>query len=68
MPGGWKAFSGIGLFSEDRRFAMTETMRAMRDVDLRKVDKAALHDRSTVRIDPEALTEERINSLYLAGA
>ena len=82
---------------------MTETMRAMKDVDLRKVDKTALRDRSTVRIDPEAPTEElirawieqlgnpyvsldggvvvklsfadrgesieeRINSLYLAGA
>lgn len=44
---------------------MTE---AMKDIDLRKVDKAALRDRSTVHIDPEAPTEERINSLYLAGA
>ena len=41
---------------------MTETMRAMKDVDLRKVDKTALRDRSTVRIDPEAPTEERIRA------
>ena len=41
---------------------MTETMRAMKDVDLRKVDKAALRDRSTVRIDPEAPIEERIRA------
>ena len=33
---------------------MTE---AMKDIDLRKVDKAALRDRSTVHIDPEAPTE-----------
>ena len=38
---------------------MTE---AMKDIDLRKVDKAALRDRSTVHIDPEAPTEERIRA------
>ena len=38
---------------------MTE---AMKDIDLRKVDKAALRDRSTVHIDPEASTEERIRA------
>ena len=41
---------------------MTETLRAMKDIDLRKVDRAALRDRSTVRIDPEAPTEERIRA------
>lgn len=30
---------------------MTE---ARKDIDLRKVDRSALRDRSTVRIDPEA--------------
>lgn len=44
---------------------MTE---AMKDVDPRRVDKAPLRDRSTVRIDPDAPAEERINSRYLAGA
>ena len=38
---------------------MTE---AMKNIDLRKVDKAALRDRSTVHIDPEAPTEERIRA------
>ena len=38
---------------------MTE---AMKDIDLRKVDKAALRDRSTVHIDPDAPTEERIRA------
>ena len=30
--------------------------------DLRKVDRSTLRDRSTVRIDPEASTEERIRA------
>lgn len=38
---------------------MTE---AMKDVDLRKVDRSALRDRSTVRIDPEAPRPERIRA------
>ena len=38
---------------------MTE---AMRNVDPRKVDRATLRDRSTVRIDPDAPTEERIRA------
>ena len=38
---------------------MTE---AMKDIDLRKVDRSTLRDRSTVRIDPEASTEERIRA------
>ena len=38
---------------------MTE---AMKNVDPRKVDRATLRDRSTVRIDPEASTEERIRA------
>lgn len=38
---------------------MTE---AMKNVDPRKVDRAALRDRSTVRIDPDAPTEERIRA------
>ncbi len=38
---------------------MAETMR---DIDLRRVDRSALRDRSTVRIDPEASTEERIRA------
>ena len=37
-------------------------MNAMKDIDLRKVDRSALRDRSTVRIDPEAPTEERIRA------
>ena len=37
-------------------------MNAMKDIDLRKVDRSALRDRSTVRIDPEASTEERIRA------
>ena len=36
---------------------MTE---AMKDIDLRRVDRSALRDRSTVRIDPDAPPEERI--------
>ena len=53
---------------------MTE---AMKDIDLRKVDRSMLRDRSTVRIDPEASTEERIRAwieqlgnpyVYLDGA
>lgn len=35
---------------------------AMKNVDPRKVDRAALRDRSTVRIDPDAPTEERIRA------
>lgn len=35
---------------------------AMKDIDLRKVDRSALRDRSTVRIDPEAPTKERIRA------
>lgn len=35
---------------------------AMKDIDLRKVDRSTLRDRSTVRIDPEASTEERIQA------
>lgn len=38
---------------------MTE---AMKNVDPRKVDRAMLRDRSTVRIDPDAPTEERIRA------
>ena len=38
---------------------MTE---AMKNIDLRKVDKSTLRDRGTVRIDPEAPTEERIRA------
>ena len=38
---------------------MTE---AMKDIDLRKVDRSTLRDRSTVRIDPDAPTEERIRA------
>lgn len=38
---------------------MTETMK---DVDPRRVDKASLRDRSTVRIDPDAPAEERIRA------
>lgn len=38
---------------------MTE---AMKNVDPRKVDRATLRDRSTVRIDPDAPTEERIRA------
>ena len=38
---------------------MTEVMK---DIDLRKVDRSTLRDRSTVRIDPEAPTEERIRA------
>ena len=38
---------------------MTE---AMKNVDPRKVDRSALRDRSTVRIDPDAPTEERIRA------
>ena len=37
-------------------------MNAMKDIDLRKVDRSALRDRSTVRIDPDAPTEERIRA------
>ena len=35
---------------------------AMKNVDPRKVDRATLRDRSTVRIDPDAPTEERIRA------
>ena len=38
---------------------MTE---AMKNVDPRKVDRATLRDRSTVRIDPDTPTEERIRA------
>ena len=38
---------------------MTE---AMQYVDPRTVDRATLRDRSTVRIDPDAPTEERIRA------
>ena len=38
---------------------MTE---AMKNVDPRKVDRATLRDRSTVRIDPDAPPEERIRA------
>ena len=38
---------------------MTE---AMKNVAPRKVDRATLRDRSTVRIDPDAPTEERIRA------
>ena len=38
---------------------MTE---AMKNVEPRKVDRSALRDRSTVRIDPDAPTEERIRA------
>ena len=38
---------------------MTE---AMKNVDPRKVDRATLRDRSTVRIDPDAPTEERLRA------
>lgn len=38
---------------------MTE---AMKNVDPRKVDRATLRDRSTVRIDPDAPTAERIRA------
>ncbi len=38
---------------------MTEVMK---DIDLRKVDRSTLRDRSTVHIDPEATTEERIRA------
>ena len=38
---------------------MTE---AMKNVDPRKGDRATLRDRSTVRIDPDAPTEERIRA------
>lgn len=38
---------------------MTE---AMKNVDPRKVDRATLRDRSTIRIDPDAPTEERIRA------
>ena len=38
---------------------MTE---AMKNVDPRMVDRATLRDRSTVRIDPDAPTEERIRA------
>lgn len=38
---------------------MTE---AMKNVDPRKVDRATLRDRSTVCIDPDAPTEERIRA------
>ena len=38
---------------------MTE---AMKDIDLRKVDRSTLRDRSTVRMDPQASTEERIRA------
>ena len=38
---------------------MTE---AMKNVDPRKVDRATLRDRSTVRIDPDAPTEARIRA------
>lgn len=38
---------------------MTE---AMKNVDPRKVNRATLRDRSTVRIDPDAPTEERIRA------
>ncbi len=38
---------------------MTEEMK---NVDPRKVDRATLRDRSTVRIDPDAPTEERIRA------
>ena len=38
---------------------MTE---AMKNVDPRQVDRATLRDRSTVRIDPDAPTEERIRA------
>lgn len=38
---------------------MTE---AMKNVDPRTVDRATLRDRSTVRIDPDAPTEERIRA------
>ena len=38
---------------------MTE---AMKNVDPRKVDRSTLRDRSTVRIDPDAPTEERIRA------
>ena len=38
---------------------MTE---AMKNVDPRKADRATLRDRSTVRIDPDAPTEERIRA------
>ena len=38
---------------------MTE---AMKNVDPRKVDRSALRDRSTVLIDPDAPTEERIRA------
>lgn len=37
-------------------------MNAMKDIDLRKVERSALRDRSTVRIDPEAPAEERIRA------
>ena len=42
-----------------RCFSKTETMK---EIDLRKVDRSTLRDRSTVRIDPEASTEERIRA------
>ena len=38
---------------------MTE---AMKDIDFCKVDRSMFRDRSTVRIDPEASTEERIRA------
>ena len=38
---------------------MTE---AMKNIDLRKVDKSTLRDRGAVRIDPEAPSEERIRA------
>ena len=34
----------------------------MKDVDPRRVDRRTLRERSTVRIDPDAPTEERIRS------
>lgn len=35
---------------------------AMKDIDIRRADRSRLRDRSTVRIDPEASTQERIRA------
>lgn len=60
IPEGWQARSGgAPSHREIGGISMTE---AMKNVDPRKVDRATLRDRSTVRIDPDAPTEERIRA------
>lgn len=41
---------------------MNVNLAEMRNIDLRKVDKTALVERSKVRVDPDAPTEERIRA------